>query len=106
MTINHIGITVPKDKYQATLDFYLAALGPLGYKVKMQAGEYAVGLGDSFAPDFWITAESETYKAGGTGHVCFYGKSESFFTYFPFSIASCLNHKSCRSVLEGNVDVE
>ena len=75
MTIHHIGITVPNDKFDDTVKFYEAALKPLGYKVMMQPAEGVVGLGNSRVPDMWISIENKKMRAGGDIHLCFYGKS-------------------------------
>ncbi|KJZ74274.1 hypothetical protein HIM_06280 [Hirsutella minnesotensis 3608] len=61
MPIDHTSISVPRDKLQAHLDFYLATLKPLDYKKTLQFGD-SIGLGapcDADAPgyvksDFWI----------------------------------------------------
>jgi catechol 2,3-dioxygenase-like lactoylglutathione lyase family enzyme len=57
MGIHHINITVADfDKAKA---FYNAALAPLGYKEKMSFPDCDVlGMGSSFAPDFWIAGRS------------------------------------------------
>jgi predicted lactoylglutathione lyase len=70
--IDHIGLNV-RDVARAT-EFYLKALGPLGYGIVMQVsaeergGSPAVGFGAGQKPSFWI-AEGETasgpMKAGG-----------------------------------------
>lgn len=74
MVLSHLGITVPQDKFQETLDFYLAALKPLGYKKMMQPAPGVVGLGHTMVPDFWISAENQKMPAGGASHIAFYGK--------------------------------
>lgn len=53
MPLHHIGINVADLK--ESRDFYLAALKPLGYKIKMEFldGE-VLGFGAGFAPDFWL----------------------------------------------------
>ena len=77
MTISHIGITVPASKFEETVKFYEAALKPLGYKIMMRPVEGVIGMGDSMAPDFWISIGNEKMRAGGDIHLCFYGKSAS-----------------------------
>jgi catechol 2,3-dioxygenase-like lactoylglutathione lyase family enzyme len=68
MTIDHVGILVPKDRYKELLDFYVAALGPLGYKLHMEPVPGVAGIGKEH-PDWWITAvESSTV---GNIHVAF-----------------------------------
>ena len=53
MPLHHIGINVAD--IEKSKEFYLAALEPLGYKVKMTflEGE-VIGLGSGYAPDFWL----------------------------------------------------
>lgn len=77
MTIHHIGITVPKERFDETVKFYEAALKPLGYRVMMQPVEGVVGLGNTMVPDMWISIENKKMRAGGDIHLCFYGKSTS-----------------------------
>jgi catechol 2,3-dioxygenase-like lactoylglutathione lyase family enzyme len=57
-TIDHAGIKVAD--YQASKQFFLAALGPLGYKMGMEIevgpGIFICGLsGPSNKPDFWLS---------------------------------------------------
>jgi hypothetical protein len=54
MPIDHLGIPCPASEHKKVVDFYLAALKPLGYKQLLAFGP-AVGLGAGQA-DFWITA--------------------------------------------------
>lgn len=58
MTIDHIGITVSPEKYKTLVDFYLAALKPLGYTQLMTFGPNGevAGLGADNNADWWITA--------------------------------------------------
>ncbi|KAH6692712.1 glyoxalase/bleomycin resistance protein/dioxygenase [Plectosphaerella plurivora] len=55
MTIDHVGILVPRAQYKELLDFYVAALGPLGYKLQTEPVPGVAGLGKDHA-DWWITA--------------------------------------------------
>ena len=70
--IDHIGLNV-RDVARAT-EFYLDALGPLGYGIVMQVsaeergGSPAVGFGAGQKPSFWI-AEGELQS--GPMHVAF-----------------------------------
>lgn len=67
--IDHIGIPIHKDKFEAALAWYLAALAPLGY-TKQVSYPGAVGLGPSPTDShFWIWA-TEDGKAGGV-HLAF-----------------------------------
>ncbi|CAI7644892.1 unnamed protein product [Penicillium pancosmium] len=61
MAIDHMSLHVPEDKFKECLDFYLAALAPLGYTIWHQFGETVVGLGaprddqkDHKRPDLWL----------------------------------------------------
>ncbi|KDR72802.1 hypothetical protein GALMADRAFT_73233 [Galerina marginata CBS 339.88] len=63
MPLHHLGIDV-RDLKEAR-EFYLAALKPLGYKVKMtfHDGE-VIGMGAGFAPDFWLTGPNKPSPDG------------------------------------------
>lgn len=53
--IDHTGVTVSKGDFEKTKEFYLAALGPLGYKEQVSPMENVVGIGPSMMEtDFWI----------------------------------------------------
>lgn len=61
MAIDHTSLHVPEDKFKECLDFYLAALKPLGYTIWHQFGESVVGLGapredlkDHKRADLWL----------------------------------------------------
>ena len=58
MPIDHTGISVEKDLHKKVVEFYLAALAPLGYEKIMAFGlnEEATGLGVKPKSDFWLTA--------------------------------------------------
>lgn len=58
MPIDHLGITVPPSEHAKVVDFYLAALKPLGYTKMFTYGE-AVGLGVDGMADYWITANPD-----------------------------------------------
>jgi hypothetical protein len=60
MPIDHTGIKVPADKFQATLDFYLTALGPLGYEKIAEYSPTVVGVGANKMPDWWIIGAENT----------------------------------------------
>lgn len=56
MPIDHTGIWVPKDKHEEAVNFYLAALKPLGYeKIIGEAGAWA-GMGVNEKPDWFLMA--------------------------------------------------
>src|SRR5262245_21025588 len=63
--IDHIGL--PVSDLARSKKFYAAALAPLGYKVHMEFGDEAVGLGAE-RPDFWLAKGDE---ASTKTHVCF-----------------------------------
>ena len=44
MPVDHTSITIPSSKFKAVVEWYVAALEPLGYKKIMDYG-VAVGLG-------------------------------------------------------------
>lgn len=69
MPVDHVGISVPKDRFKEILDFYLAALAPLGYKVIAQPIPDVVGLGKD-VPDWWLAA-ADAAPARGSLHVAF-----------------------------------
>ncbi|GIJ85062.1 hypothetical protein Asppvi_003917 [Aspergillus pseudoviridinutans] len=56
-TIDHVGISAPKDQFESIVDWYKKALAPLNYKEIMRVPG-AVGLG-SDTPDFWIGETDE-----------------------------------------------
>lgn len=81
--ISHFGIICAPSEFDEVLAFYLDALKPLGFKEIMRPVECAVGLGNSFAPEFWIVAKEECAKAPqeqrkkmGT-HFAFWGKDHA-----------------------------
>lgn len=97
MTIAHTGIKTPTALHQAVVDWYEAALAPLGYTKAMafldgQVVGFADGTGDV---DWWITSagaappgvpapapgDGDVVKVLGT-HVAFGAKGSSLF--FPF----------------------
>lgn len=85
MTISHVGIPVPASKFDETVRFYEAALKPLGYSIMMRPVEGVVGMGNTMAPDFWISIEEPKMRAGGNIHLCFYGKSAALPLFFPWA---------------------
>jgi len=64
MPVDHVSINVAPEKFAVVRDFYLAALKPLGYSIKVNFLDGRVlGFGASkFAgPDFWLSGvEPET----------------------------------------------
>ncbi len=78
MTIAHTGISVPQDKYAATVKFYETALGPLGYKKLMSFLDGNVlGFGDKeHSCDWWLTSVSTPTS---TSHHAFEAKGSLLF---------------------------
>jgi hypothetical protein len=58
MPIDHIGLHVPVESFDSTVEFYKTVLTPLGYKEMMRPVNNVVGLGEK-VPDFWIAAITE-----------------------------------------------
>jgi hypothetical protein len=71
-TISHFGFSVPKDKLEKVVDWYLAALAPINYEKICQFGD-AVGIGANKVPDFWIAASDDAPEKAGF-HLAFNGK--------------------------------
>lgn len=88
MPLNHVGLSVPRSKFEQTVSFYLSALAPLGYKEHARPVPHVVGLGVMY-PDFWIATSSETEQEEEEGaskqkewapvHVAFTAGSTCFF---------------------------
>lgn len=79
---DHVGLSVPKDKFPAVVDFYAAALAPLGYEqlISMFEGQL-VALGDKTSPadnkaDFWLAGMSETAVDKNYAHWAFVADGE------------------------------
>lgn len=80
--ISHFGINCTPSEFDEVLAFYLAALKPVGFKEILRPVEKVVGLGNGYAPDFWIVAKEGCEKVSrgerrnlGT-HFAFWGKGE------------------------------
>jgi hypothetical protein len=58
MPLSHFGFAVPKDKYEAIVEWYLAALAPIKYEKVMDFGN-VVGIGANKVPDFWISTTDD-----------------------------------------------
>jgi catechol 2,3-dioxygenase-like lactoylglutathione lyase family enzyme len=63
--LDHLGVSV-RD-LQASKDFYLAALAPLGYSVFMEIDDAVCGLQVGGKPDFWLRKG----EPSGSIHVAF-----------------------------------
>jgi catechol 2,3-dioxygenase-like lactoylglutathione lyase family enzyme len=64
--LDHLGI--PVRDIEASREFYLAALAPLGYSLLMQPAEHVCGFGRDGKPDFWIRRMS---REGVSVHIAF-----------------------------------
>lgn len=74
--LDHVSISAAPDQYQALVEFYLAALKPLGIKKLMDFG-VVVGLGaEENSPEFWIAQAEDESKVGLGGHICFTAKGK------------------------------
>lgn len=85
MTIDHICLRVPEDKFQECLEFYLAALKPRGYTLRHQFGEFVAGIGsptedlkDYKRADFWLVG-SKTPSTDKI-HIAFSCEGKSLFS--------------------------
>lgn len=97
MAIDHLSLHVPEAKFQQCLEFYLAALKPLGYEIRQQFGEAVVGMASKLdmgfvAPaDFWVIAD----KDGGSyaSHLAFRAPGMPSKDYISF-ICGANRHKT------------
>ena len=84
--IHHVGLCTPVDLNEQTIDFYVAALAPLGYKkaVEFVKTGKVVGLSDgSRTPDFWImpiTHTGDPNLTAGHAHFAFGAKGTSKYS--------------------------
>ncbi|KAM3441540.1 hypothetical protein NHJ13734_002845 [Beauveria thailandica] len=74
---DHVALSVPQDKYPAVVDFYIAALAPLGYeKLVSMFDDKLVALGDKNSPmankaDFWLSGMAESVVDKNYAHWAF-----------------------------------
>ncbi|ROT37098.1 Glyoxalase/Bleomycin resistance protein/Dihydroxybiphenyl dioxygenase [Sodiomyces alkalinus F11] len=68
MPIDHAGVYVPKPIFQKTLDWYVAALAPIGYKIMAKPTESNIGLGKT-VPDWWLGATDS--ESSTPAHIAF-----------------------------------
>jgi hypothetical protein len=61
MPINHLGITVPADRFEEIVEWYKKSLTPIKYTEQARYPG-AVGLGADGVPDFWLTAKEDFSK--------------------------------------------
>ena len=78
MPIDHLTIKVPKEKFDAVVDFYAKALASLGYTKGPGFPGVASMQVDGY-PDFWITAKEGTSECDG--HYAFRCKGEGSFLH-------------------------
>ncbi|EFE36666.1 glyoxalase family protein [Trichophyton benhamiae CBS 112371] len=64
MGFSHVGLTVPDDKFEDTVSFYLAALAPLGFKEHLRPHPKVVGMG-VYYPEFWISSNAVPSSSAG-----------------------------------------
>ncbi|EFE39290.1 glyoxalase family protein [Trichophyton verrucosum HKI 0517] len=64
MGFSHVGLTVPDDKFEETVSFYLAALAPLGFKEHLRPHPKVVGMG-VYYPEFWISSNAVPSSSAG-----------------------------------------
>jgi len=72
--ISHLGISVREDVFEETVNFYLTALAPLGYKELMRPLKTVIGLGASGGPEFWIVVKERANEKHDT-HIAFSASS-------------------------------
>lgn len=71
MSLDHLVIKVPQDKFDECVEWYTKALEPLGYNKEQEYPGMAVGFGD-----FWIGSAPEKSLSIGQ-HFAFKGKGWS-----------------------------
>jgi hypothetical protein len=83
--LDHLALSVPRDSYQAVLDFYTAALAPLGYeKLVSMFDDKLVGLGSKASPlpnkaDFWLSGLADFTGEARYTHWAFVADGWSIF---------------------------
>ncbi|KAF3483526.1 glyoxalase family protein [Arthroderma uncinatum] len=78
MGFSHVGLTVPDDKFEETVSFYLSALAPLGFKEQLRPHPKVVGMG-VYCPEFWI-ASSAVPSASASANARAEGEGEGDVT--------------------------
>ncbi|KAK3689729.1 Glyoxalase/bleomycin resistance protein/dioxygenase-like protein [Podospora appendiculata] len=83
MTIDHTGILIPADKYDAVLAWYKAALAPLGYKqtVSYNGGKVA-GFSDTPGHVDWYVSSTDVAEVNIKFHPAFVAKERSHVDAF------------------------
>jgi hypothetical protein len=87
MGLDHLGITVPRAKFDETVAFYLATLAPLGYREMLRPVPNVVGLG-VYHPDFWISCCPEGQDEDGDTSSDSDGDVKNSGLHFAFSTRS------------------
>ncbi|EON61938.1 hypothetical protein W97_01156 [Coniosporium apollinis CBS 100218] len=83
MAIDHVGIEVPRVKFDELVAFYLKVLAPLNYVEVMRPVETAIGMGENGIPDFWVSANDKaTESSAMTVHVAFTTKNREVVDKF------------------------
>ncbi|KAL0938328.1 glyoxalase bleomycin resistance protein dioxygenase [Colletotrichum truncatum] len=80
MSLDHIGIYVPASMHKEVVEWYLAALAPIGLKKFAEPNEYACGLG-IHAGDFWI-ASHKAEKVDVPTHIGFKAENRKVIDEF------------------------
>ena len=80
--IDHIGVRA--QDFDRIVDFYRAALAPIGYRVLMEFPNTA-GLGADGKPDLWI---SQTDKPGNPTHVALLGQRSQIDQFHAAALAA------------------
>ncbi|KAH8896494.1 hypothetical protein GQ53DRAFT_714196 [Thozetella sp. PMI_491] len=79
MYLHHVGVSAGPEVYNKMREFYLATLGPVGYKIfKEKEGIFCGLQAPMGAPDFWLHARDDAAgdKKSGRTHVAFGASSE------------------------------
>ncbi len=96
MPIDHTSMAVVKDEYRQVVDFYVAALKPLGYELIMEPAPGMAGLGVKPRSDFWINTCDGAVAPAKT-HVAFTAKGEPvFLPALVFSLQRCESKADAR----------
>ena len=74
---DHLGVPLPKDQFEAIVQWYLTALAPLNYAEVMRFPG-VVGLGVEGNPDLWFQAKDD-YTEGSKLHIAFHAPGEQSY---------------------------
>lgn len=81
MSIDHVCLRVPGAQYKEMVDWYLAALKPIGFQKFAEPTDSACGLG-VHRPDFWM-AKHDADKSSIPVHIGFKAEGPSSFSFLP-----------------------